>query len=164
MTFTPLSDSDLQQILRDYQQLIDIAKKKMHRMIPGTLSEERMHFVNRSIKGFYNWDIDNILSTDSKTVIMSFKNKTHNYDWVYEKTAKSLSADLYQTIFNEDFTEFTVKDVNTDIVLSRAHLSEYKNWVYTMMNPRPAPVYSPESLDSSLFTGLPKLTQEEEVF
>ena len=137
MTFNPLSDRDLRQILRDYQQLIDIAKKKMHWMIAGTLSEERMHFVNRSINGFYNWDIDNILSTDSKTAVMSFKNRDHKYDWIYEKTARALDADLYQTIFNEDFTEFTVKDANMNIILSKASLSDYKNWVYVAMNVDP---------------------------
>jgi hypothetical protein len=54
-------------------------------MLKATLKELLVHFIIRSFTGFYNYDIDNIISGNGAGVAISIKDREHKVDWVYER-------------------------------------------------------------------------------
>lgn len=109
MSFNPLSYSRLLSIERDFDRILKIP---MDVMLRATIQEQRLHFINRSIQGIWNWDIDNIIANSHQKAIISMKIdnslRPHNYDWPYTELTNGDGWELLQQIANDDCTKFSL--------------------------------------------------------
>ena len=106
---------DLEVVEADYRRILEL---DLNPWTVGTIREGFVHFILRTLNGVYNFDIDQILQNPvtKATVILSLKDRPHEYDWVYKRMNERFGWKLFQLIFDQDWNEFSILDKDKHFV------------------------------------------------
>lgn len=133
MRYNPLPKSDLERIESDFE---DILSERHHPWLEGVLRESRVYFILRSFYGVLNYDLDNLMyrpENNWKSIVFSIKDHLHRMDFVYKKYPSDF---LCQLIYDRDYTEFQIADVDKNVTF-RGNREELEDYIRTLLFEKP---------------------------